>query len=160
MAGKHTRQLLFSEAISQPRPMASPTTPAASGSKASAHDAHSDTATERILQEIAAVGRRLKAMDPNITDLSAASQSIQSDIASFHNKVTYLDHCPTEVESQLAVLPERESELQLLRAKLTDLEDRSRRDNTVSQRSSIRDHRPYLLRNTGIPTGSQNWPYP
>ncbi|KAJ1097869.1 hypothetical protein NDU88_002985 [Pleurodeles waltl] len=127
--GKHTRQLLFSEAISQPRPMASPAIHATSSSMASAHDAHSDTATESILQEIAAVSRCLEAMDSRITDLSAVSQSIQSDIASFHEKVTNLDYRLTEIEGQLAVLPERDSKLKLLHAKLTDLEDRSRRNN-------------------------------
>ncbi|KAJ1113532.1 hypothetical protein NDU88_001774 [Pleurodeles waltl] len=44
---------------------------------------HSDTAMERILQEISAVGHRLEAMDSKIPDLSANSKSIRVDIASF-----------------------------------------------------------------------------
>ncbi|KAJ1203345.1 hypothetical protein NDU88_007132 [Pleurodeles waltl] len=128
-AGKHTRQLLFSEAISQSHPMASPAAPVASGPKASTNDALSDNAMECILQEIAAVGRRLEDKGSKITDLSMASHSIRSDIASFHDKVTNFYHRLTEVGSQLSVLPERDLELQFLHAKLTDLEDRSRRDN-------------------------------
>ncbi|KAJ1191521.1 hypothetical protein NDU88_000837 [Pleurodeles waltl] len=42
-----------------------------------APDTHSDTAMERILQEIAAVVCRLEAMDSKITDLSTASYSIR-----------------------------------------------------------------------------------
>ncbi|KAJ1182088.1 hypothetical protein NDU88_007283 [Pleurodeles waltl] len=83
-------------------------------------------ATECILQEITAVGHRLEAMDMKITDLSTAYTSIRADIASFLDKVT---DCLTTVKGQLAILPERDSELQFLRAKITDLEDRSRRDN-------------------------------
>ncbi|KAJ1116916.1 hypothetical protein NDU88_005121 [Pleurodeles waltl] len=126
---KHTHQLLFSEAISQPRPMPSPAATAAPGTEASANEAHLDSTTERILQEIAAVSRHLEAMDLKITDLSTASHSIRSDIARFHIKVTNLHHSLTEVEGQLAELPEHDSELQRLHAKLTDMKDRSRRDN-------------------------------
>ncbi|KAJ1151051.1 hypothetical protein NDU88_003838 [Pleurodeles waltl] len=128
-AGKHTSQLLFSKAISLSHPMASPTAPAAPSSRASETDTHSDTAMEHILQETAAVGCRLEAMDSKITDPFKASHSIRSVISSFHDKVTNLDHRLTEVEGQLAVRLERDSELQFLCDKLTDLEDRNRRDN-------------------------------
>ncbi|KAJ1209670.1 hypothetical protein NDU88_005043 [Pleurodeles waltl] len=84
---------------------------------------------ESILQEITAMGRRLEAMDLKISDLSAASTSIWADIACFQVKVTDLDHCLTTVEGHLATLLEWVSELQFLRAKITDLEDRSRSDN-------------------------------
>ncbi|KAJ1137137.1 hypothetical protein NDU88_003550 [Pleurodeles waltl] len=48
-------------------------------------------ATYRILQEITAVGRRLETRDLKITDLSAASVSIRTDIACFSEKVADLD---------------------------------------------------------------------
>ncbi|KAJ1123472.1 hypothetical protein NDU88_001941 [Pleurodeles waltl] len=129
MADKQTHQLLFSEAISLSRPMASPAAPVAPSSTAPFTDATSDTTMEEILQEIAAVGRRLEAMDSKITYLSTASNVIRSDITSFHDNVTNLHHRITDVEGQLRVLLKRDSELQFLCAKLTDLEDRSRRDN-------------------------------
>ncbi|KAJ1085909.1 hypothetical protein NDU88_006033 [Pleurodeles waltl] len=105
-------------------------------------------AMERILQEIAAVGHHLEVMDSKIMDLATAFHSIWSDIASFNNKVTNLDHRLTEVEGQLAVLSERDSELQVLHAKRTDLEDRSRRDNVrffgIPERQDGTDIRAYL----------------
>ncbi|KAJ1218454.1 hypothetical protein NDU88_006034 [Pleurodeles waltl] len=88
-SGKHSHQLLFSEAIAQQKVMAaqqtvsSPTTVPA--------DPRAIDATDRILQEITAVGRRLEAMDLKITDLSAASASIQMDQACFSEKVADLD---------------------------------------------------------------------
>ncbi|KAJ1197120.1 hypothetical protein NDU88_000982 [Pleurodeles waltl] len=84
---------------------------------------------ERMLQEITAVARRLEAMDLKISDLSVASTSIRANIVCFQVMVTDLDHRLTTVEDHLAKLPERDSELQFLRSKITDLEDRSRRDN-------------------------------
>ncbi|KAJ1113425.1 hypothetical protein NDU88_001671 [Pleurodeles waltl] len=128
-AGKHTCQLLFSEAISFPRLMASPAALVVPSSTAPSAEARSDTAMERILQEITAVGCRLEAMDLKITDLSMASNSIRSGIASFKGKVTNLDHRLLDVEGQLAILLERDSELQFLCANLMDLKDRSQRDN-------------------------------
>ncbi|KAJ1170391.1 hypothetical protein NDU88_002268 [Pleurodeles waltl] len=86
-------------------------------------------ATARILQEIAAVGRRLEAMDEKISDLTVASTSIRADIAGFRETGTDLDHCLTTVEDQVGALPDQETELRSLRAKVTDLEDRSCRDN-------------------------------
>ncbi|KAJ1215424.1 hypothetical protein NDU88_003033 [Pleurodeles waltl] len=107
---KHTRQLLFSEAISLPRPMASLVALVVPSSAAASADAHSDIAMEHILQEIAAVGHRLEVMDSKITDLSTASNSIWSDIASFQDKATNLCHRLIDVEGQLTMLPERDSE--------------------------------------------------
>ncbi|KAJ1154165.1 hypothetical protein NDU88_006919 [Pleurodeles waltl] len=86
-------------------------------------------ATERILQEMTAVGRRLEAMDFKITDLSAACTSIRANIAGFQDNISDLNQCLVTVKGQLVMLPERDSELQFLHAKITDLEDRSRRDN-------------------------------
>ncbi|KAJ1130628.1 hypothetical protein NDU88_008979 [Pleurodeles waltl] len=74
-------------------------------------DTCSDAAMEHILQEIVAVGHRhgrhgLKDHRP----LHTASNSIQSDIASFQDKVTDMDHRLTDVEGQLATVPKRDSE--------------------------------------------------
>ncbi|KAJ1106215.1 hypothetical protein NDU88_003618 [Pleurodeles waltl] len=128
--GKHFRQLLFSEAIAQPKVLAaqetlsSPTTEPA--------DPRAMDATDCILQGITAVGRRLEAMDLKITDLSAASVSIMTDIDCFSEMVADLDQRLTNVEDHVGMLPEHDAELQTLREKLTDLEDRSRRDNIRS----------------------------
>ncbi|KAJ1088402.1 hypothetical protein NDU88_001559 [Pleurodeles waltl] len=86
-------------------------------------------ATDRILQEIASVGRRLEVMDLKITDLTLASSSIRADIAGLRETVTNLDQRLSAVEDHVAAIPDQEEELRSLRAKLTDLEDRSRRDN-------------------------------
>ncbi|KAJ1119632.1 hypothetical protein NDU88_007817 [Pleurodeles waltl] len=88
-------------------------------------------ATDRILQEIAAVGRRLGVMDAKISDLTVAPTSIGADIAGFWETVTNLDQRLSVVEDQVAVLPVQEAELRSLRAKVTDLEDRRRRENVL-----------------------------
>ncbi|KAJ1138615.1 hypothetical protein NDU88_004996 [Pleurodeles waltl] len=74
-------------------------------------DSPPDTAMERILKEISAVGRRVEAMDSKITDLSADSKSIRADIAGFQDIVTDLDHGLHTIESKVAGLPDNESEL-------------------------------------------------
>ncbi|KAJ1152683.1 hypothetical protein NDU88_005458 [Pleurodeles waltl] len=86
-------------------------------------------ATERILQVIASVGRRLEVMDLKITDFTVISSSIRADIAGFKETADALDQRHTAVEDQVAALPDQETELRSLRAKITDLEDRSHRDN-------------------------------
>ncbi|KAJ1115498.1 hypothetical protein NDU88_003722 [Pleurodeles waltl] len=126
-AGKHSRKLLFSEAIVQPKSMATQTTPPCSTTPPA--DPCSADATDRILQEITAVGRRLKAMYLKILNLSTASTSIQADIAQLQVTVTDLDQRLTTVEKHTATLPVQDTEMQFLLAKITDLEDRSRRDN-------------------------------
>ncbi|KAJ1150549.1 hypothetical protein NDU88_003340 [Pleurodeles waltl] len=68
-------------------------------------------------------------MDLKITDLTVASSSIRTDIASLRETVTNLDQRLTTVEDQVAAIPDQDEELRSLRAKITDLEDRSRRDN-------------------------------
>ncbi|KAJ1168966.1 hypothetical protein NDU88_000878 [Pleurodeles waltl] len=85
-------------------------------------------ATDRILQEIAAVGHRLETMDARISELTIASSSIRADIAGFRETVHNLDQRLTIMEEHVAVLPGQEAELRSLRAKVTDLEDRSSRD--------------------------------
>ncbi|KAJ1153511.1 hypothetical protein NDU88_006270 [Pleurodeles waltl] len=74
---------------------------------------------ERNLQEITAVGKRLEGMD----------SKIHADIASFHNKLIGLDHRISLVQDKLNTPSPVNEELQYLRDKLTDLGDRSCRDN-------------------------------
>ncbi|KAJ1100551.1 hypothetical protein NDU88_005633 [Pleurodeles waltl] len=126
-SGRHCHQLLFSEAIATPRPMAAPVTPPSSAVQLA--DPRPSDATDRILQEITAVGRRLEAMDLKISDLSAASTSIWADIARFQVTVTDLDQCLTTIEDHIVALPVWGAEIQSLWAKITHLEDRTRRDN-------------------------------
>ncbi|KAJ1143458.1 hypothetical protein NDU88_009767 [Pleurodeles waltl] len=126
-SGKHSRQLLFSEAIAQPKTMAAQTAPPCPAP--SPADLPTLEVTDRILQEIAAVGRRLEAMDLKITDLTLPSSSIRCDIAGFQETANDLDQRLTAVEGQVAALPDQEAELWFLRAKVTNLEDRSHRDN-------------------------------
>ncbi|KAJ1179655.1 hypothetical protein NDU88_004889 [Pleurodeles waltl] len=102
MSGKATRQLLFAEAVPQPRPMPSFTAHPDNTAADAPAGTHLNTAMEHILQEISAVGRRLEAMD---------SKSIRVDIASFQAKVTDLDHRLHALESQVASLPDNEPEL-------------------------------------------------
>ncbi|KAJ1113682.1 hypothetical protein NDU88_001924 [Pleurodeles waltl] len=86
-------------------------------------------ATDRILQEITAVGRILEAMDLKIPDLSTASASMRMDIACFSERVADLDQRLTTVEEHVGMVQEHDAEWLTLRAKLMDLEYRSRRDN-------------------------------
>ncbi|KAJ1160499.1 hypothetical protein NDU88_001001 [Pleurodeles waltl] len=103
---------------------------------------------ERILQEIATVGHRLEAMDFKITNLATDSKSICTDIASFQDSVTELDHRLTDVEGRLNALTDRKQELQFLQNKLTDLEGRSRKDKVrffgIPERKEGTDIRPLL----------------
>ncbi|KAJ1131287.1 hypothetical protein NDU88_009625 [Pleurodeles waltl] len=105
-------------------------------------------ATEHIPQEIAAVGRRLEAMDTKITDSAMDSKSIQMDIASFQDRVTELDHCFRDVDGRLNAVLGRDQELQFLRNKLTDLAYRNWSDNVsffgIPERKESTDVRAFL----------------
>ncbi|KAJ1084692.1 hypothetical protein NDU88_004838 [Pleurodeles waltl] len=136
-SGKHSRQLLLSEAIAQPKAMVAQTAPPCP--VPSPADPPTLEATDRILQEIASVGRCLEAMDLKITDLTVASSSIRADIAGFRETSNALDQRLTAVEDQVTALPDQVVELRSLRAKITDLEDRSRRDNV--RFFGIREHK-------------------
>ncbi|KAJ1212991.1 hypothetical protein NDU88_000630 [Pleurodeles waltl] len=119
-SGKHPRNLLFSEALAQPKVMSTQGTASTSPPL---------EATDRILQEIAAVGCHLETMDARISDLTIASSSIRADIADFRETVHNLDQRLTSMEEHVAALSGQDAELRSLRTKVTDLEDRSRRDN-------------------------------
>ncbi|KAJ1163037.1 hypothetical protein NDU88_003500 [Pleurodeles waltl] len=84
---------------------------------------------DRILQEISAVGRKLEGMDNAMTALTAETRSMCLEIAGFQSQISRLDHRVMAVESQVALKTDRDQELFYLRSKLTDLEDRSRRNN-------------------------------
>ncbi|KAJ1099702.1 hypothetical protein NDU88_004801 [Pleurodeles waltl] len=84
---------------------------------------------DRILQEISAVGRKLEGMDNAMVALTAETRSMRLEIAGFQSQISGLDHRVMTVETQVASWTDRDQELLYLRSKLTDLEDRSRRNN-------------------------------
>ncbi|KAJ1079704.1 hypothetical protein NDU88_000135 [Pleurodeles waltl] len=84
---------------------------------------------DRILQEISAVGRRLEEMDSMMASLTEDKKSMRLDIAGFQSGVNALEQRLMTVETQAALLPDRDQELLYLRSKVIGLEDRSCRDN-------------------------------
>ncbi|KAJ1153008.1 hypothetical protein NDU88_005780 [Pleurodeles waltl] len=127
--GKPARQLLFSEALRQQKH------PSTADSPPPSHDTMSEDAQgvlmDRILQAISAIGRKLEGMDNAMTALTAETRSMRLEIAGFQSQISKLDHRVAAVESEVALQTDRDQELLYLRSKLTDLEDRSRR-NKVS----------------------------
>ncbi|KAJ1177973.1 hypothetical protein NDU88_003223 [Pleurodeles waltl] len=92
-------------------------------------DKEHSTTMERILQEIATVSRRIEGMDASITSLTLETKSMRSDIAGFQSRVTGLEQRMGSLEAQATASQDRDQDLLYLRSKLTDMEDRSRRDN-------------------------------
>ncbi|KAJ1187996.1 hypothetical protein NDU88_004761 [Pleurodeles waltl] len=84
---------------------------------------------DRILQEISAVGHKLEGMDNAMTALITETRSMRLEIAGFQSQISGLDHRVATVESQVVLQTDRDQELLHLRSKLTDLEDRSLRNN-------------------------------
>ncbi|KAJ1132070.1 hypothetical protein NDU88_010400 [Pleurodeles waltl] len=84
---------------------------------------------DRILQEISAIGRKLEGMDNAMGVLTAETRPMRLEIADFQSQISRLDLRVAAVESQVALQTDRDQELFHLRSKLTDLEDRSRRNN-------------------------------
>ncbi|KAJ1125237.1 hypothetical protein NDU88_003671 [Pleurodeles waltl] len=131
-ASKPAQQLLFSEALHHKRP-----TPTTTGPHVSPHptepimmsDKEHSTTMERILQEITTVSRRIEGMDASITSLTLETKSMRSDIAGFQSRVTGLEQHMGSLEAQATASQDRDQDLLYLRSKLTDMEDRSRRDN-------------------------------
>ncbi|KAJ1202679.1 hypothetical protein NDU88_006476 [Pleurodeles waltl] len=95
---------------------------------------------DRILQEISAVGRKLEGMDNAMVVLTAETRSMRLEIAGFQSQISRLDQRMTTVEAQAASWTNRDQELLHLHNRLTDLEDRSRRNN---------------IRLLGIPEGTE-----
>ncbi|KAJ1198491.1 hypothetical protein NDU88_002332 [Pleurodeles waltl] len=124
---KSARQLLFSEALRQQK------RPVPADSPPPSHDTMSDNSQgasmDRILQEISAVGRKLEGMDTAMSALPAETRSMRLEIAGFQSQISGLDHRVAAVESQVVLQTDRDQELLYLRSKLTDLEDRSHRNN-------------------------------
>ncbi|KAJ1130861.1 hypothetical protein NDU88_009206 [Pleurodeles waltl] len=95
--------------------------------------AHSDTAQdptmERILQEITALAHRIKGLDTTISTLVAKTKSIHQDIAGFQNRVhgvrtaSLICGGPSQFDAR------KQPELLFLHGKVTDLENRSRKND-------------------------------
>ncbi|KAJ1105756.1 hypothetical protein NDU88_003161 [Pleurodeles waltl] len=124
---KPARQLLFSEALRQQKysPAADPLPPPHASMTEDAQGASMD----RILQEISAVGRKLEGMDNAMVALTVETRSMRLEIAGFQSQISGLDHRVATVKNQVASQNDRDQELLHLHNKLTDLEDRSRRNN-------------------------------
>ncbi|KAJ1100937.1 hypothetical protein NDU88_006012 [Pleurodeles waltl] len=131
-ATKPARQLLFSVALHHKCPTPITTGPHASPPPtepiAMSHKEQSTT-MERILQEITDVSHRIEGMDASITSLTLETKSMRSDIAGFQSRVTGLEQRMGSLETQVVASQDRAQDLLYLRSKLTDMEDRSRRDN-------------------------------
>ncbi|KAJ1207363.1 hypothetical protein NDU88_002754 [Pleurodeles waltl] len=131
-ASKPARQLLFSEAL-QPKRLAFATTSPQTSSPPTESTTMADkshlTTMDRILQEITTVRRRIEGMDASITSLTLETKSMRAEIASFQSRVTGLEQRMGLVEAQTTMSRDRDQDLLYLRSKLTDMEDRSRRDD-------------------------------
>ncbi|KAJ1202156.1 hypothetical protein NDU88_005957 [Pleurodeles waltl] len=144
-ASKPARQLLFSEALQHKRLASTTTNPQTSASPTESStmaDKSHPTTMDRILQEMTTVSRRIEGMDTSITSLMPETKSMRAEIASFQSRVTGLEQRMALVKAQTTMSRDRDQDLLSLRSKLTDMEDRSRRDN-------IRLH--------GIPENEEAW---
>ncbi|KAJ1137678.1 hypothetical protein NDU88_004076 [Pleurodeles waltl] len=92
-------------------------------------DKDHSTTMERILQEITTVSRRIEVMDASITSLTLETKSMRSDIAGFQSRVTKMEQRMGSLEAQATASQDQDQDLLYLRSKLTDMEDRNRRDN-------------------------------
>ncbi|KAJ1108402.1 hypothetical protein NDU88_005778 [Pleurodeles waltl] len=68
-------------------------------------------------------------MDASITSLTLETKSMRAEIAGFQSRVTGLEQRMGLFEAQTTMSRDRDQDLLYLRSKLTDMEDRSRRDN-------------------------------
>ncbi|KAJ1084943.1 hypothetical protein NDU88_005081 [Pleurodeles waltl] len=167
--GKSAQQLLFSEALRrQKHPSAEDSPPLPCANRA---EDTQGVAMDRILQEISAVSHKLEGMDNTMVALTAEKRSMRLDIAGFQSQISGLNQRGATVETQVASWTDRDLELSHLRSKLTDLEDRSRRNNVrllgfpegvegADIFSYVRDILPKLTDITfdpqpGVPKGAQ-----
>ncbi|KAJ1091290.1 hypothetical protein NDU88_004417 [Pleurodeles waltl] len=127
--GKPARQLLFSEALLQAKGVSLPTATQPSATYQEMADPAKEPTMDRILQEISAVGRRLEGMDSAMVSMAVEMKSIRTEIASFQTRVLGLEQRVSKAEAHASSFQDRDPELLFLRSKLTDLEDRNRRDN-------------------------------
>ncbi|KAJ1155574.1 hypothetical protein NDU88_008303 [Pleurodeles waltl] len=122
-SSKPTRQLLFSEALLQTKGPPPPLAAQPSATHQDMVDPAQESTMDCILQEISAFGRRLEGMDSAMVSLTAETISICMELANFQTRVL------SKVEGHASSFQDRNQELVFLRSKLTELEDRSRRDN-------------------------------
>ncbi|KAJ1153351.1 hypothetical protein NDU88_006112 [Pleurodeles waltl] len=131
--GNTARQLFFSEALRQQKhpPVKDPKDPPPHSHTITGNmeESPQGASMDRILQEISAVGRKLEGMDSAVMALTAETRSMRLEIAGFQSQISGLDQRVPTVETQVASWTDNGQELMHLRSKLTDLEDRSRRDN-------------------------------
>ncbi|KAJ1203468.1 hypothetical protein NDU88_007254 [Pleurodeles waltl] len=125
--GKPACQLLFSEALR--RQKHSSVEDSSSLPCTNMADDTQGATMDRILQEISVVSRKLEVMDNAMVALMAETRSMRLDIAGFQSQISGLDQGVATMETQVASWTDRDLELSHLRSKLTDLEDRSRRNN-------------------------------
>ncbi|KAJ1174893.1 hypothetical protein NDU88_000184 [Pleurodeles waltl] len=71
----------------------------------------------------------MEGMDSTMVSLTAETKSICMEIASFQTRVLGLEQRVSTVEAHASSFQDRDQELLFLRCKLTDLGDRSQRDN-------------------------------
>ncbi|KAJ1164858.1 hypothetical protein NDU88_005291, partial [Pleurodeles waltl] len=131
-ASKPAQQLLFSEALQHNRLASTTTNPQTSSpptEPTTMADKSHPTTIDWILQEITTVSRRIEGMDASITSLTLETKSMRAEIASFQSRVTGLEQHMGLVEAQTTMSRDRDQDLLYLRSKLTDMKDRSRRDN-------------------------------
>ncbi|KAJ1089769.1 hypothetical protein NDU88_002914 [Pleurodeles waltl] len=124
----HRRQRSATTQMPKPTKTNPQTSPPSNESTTMSDKDHSTT-MDRILQEITTVSRRIEGMDASITLLTLETKSMRSDIAGFQSRVTGLEQHMGSLETQVNMSQEREQDFLYLRSKLTDMEDRSRREN-------------------------------
>ncbi|KAJ1202855.1 hypothetical protein NDU88_006650 [Pleurodeles waltl] len=130
--GKPARQLLFSEALQHKHytsPIVGPHTSSIPTQTPMMSDKEQSTTMDRILQEITAVSRLIEGMYASISSLTLETKSMQSDIAGIQRRVAGLEQRMGTLETHMSTVQDRDQDLLYLRIKITDLEDRSRRDN-------------------------------
>ncbi|KAJ1156916.1 hypothetical protein NDU88_009633 [Pleurodeles waltl] len=122
---KPSRKLLFSEALHHKRKTPTTTT---TSTPSSSTESTIMSDKDRILQEITTFSCCIEGMDASITSLTLETKSMRSDITSFQSRVTGLEQCMGSLEVQATMSRDKDQDLLYLRSKLTDMEDRSRRD--------------------------------
>ncbi|KAJ1176280.1 hypothetical protein NDU88_001562 [Pleurodeles waltl] len=124
--GKPARQLLFSEALCLQKhsPGVDPLTPTHQHGRGHARRVNGSNTAGDI-----AVGCQLEGMDNAMVALTAETRSMRLEIAGFQSQISGLDHRVTTVETQAASWADRDQELLHLHSRLSDREDRSRRNN-------------------------------
>ncbi|KAJ1132007.1 hypothetical protein NDU88_010337 [Pleurodeles waltl] len=102
-------------------------------------------------------------MDASISPLTLETMSIRTDITGFHSRVIGLESRVETLETHMSTIQDRDQDLSYLRSKVTDLEDRSRRDNIrllgIPENEEGTDVQTFLSSTTtGISTSTQSGP--